>query len=376
MKSVSYIGAVAASLLMLHSCSNEEAWQVEQVPAVYVPGDSEVEIKLGAGSTSLSADEVRAAVVGDADLDRMGIFCLAKAKQDINLAAPDITWFDKTVNWSSCLMNNVEARKEGQTISWLADENYFYPISQFYSYDFYGYYPYVGAESALAYGVNSVRVSYTLDGTQDLIWGRATSTNPYAYSAKFFREEQNKDVVPQLDLKHLLTRLEFFVKPGADTEDGSTTIGASNMEVLSIQVLDVPTQVDMVVADFSRLDMELGDRLELRSMERDSCTLRDADGSVAAPLAVGSDLTASVRMGESMLLYPESEYLVRVKLRNTLTGNVFETENRLMIQSGSFRAGTSYKVTITVHDARLIGLQATLAPWVPAGDADNPEIEL
>ncbi len=366
--------AVAASFLMLHSCSNDEALPGEQAPAVYIPGDSEVEIKLGAGSVSLATGEVRAAVTGDdADLDHMGIFCLAKAKQDADAAIPDIAWFGNSVKVAGCIMDNVEAKKEGQNISWLSDVSYFYPISQFYTYDFYGYYPY--AKEAVAYTDNSVRVQYTLDGTQDLIWGRATSSDPYAYSAKYFRTEETHDVLPQLELKHLLTRLQFFVKPGADLENGDTAEEAAEMQVTGILVTDAHTEVDMIVADYQQLNMPLEARLALRSEETDTVALCNAEGLPFDTIQVGGDLTVSQQAGESMMLYPASEYTVRIFLRNGETGHEFIIEKPLALQAGGFKAGTTYKITVTVHGPNVIGLQATLAPWVPS-EGDNPEIEL
>ena len=61
-----------------------------------------------------------------------------------------------------------------------------------------------------------VATNFVIDGTHDLLVGKATSDNPNAYSAKAARA----GVQPDIAFKHLLSRLQFKVKPGLASANG------------------------------------------------------------------------------------------------------------------------------------------------------------
>ena len=80
-----------------------------------------------------------------------------------------------------------------------------------------------------------VATDFVIDGTHDLLVGKATSDNPNAYSAKAARA----GVQPDIAFKHLLSRLQFKVKPGLETGKG--------IQVTAIKVRSLTTG-DMIVA--------------------------------------------------------------------------------------------------------------------------------
>ena len=95
-------------------------------PPYSSPETAEVEIRFAAHSDEVSTSvDKRATVDEDGNLDEMGVFCLARGKQEKNDGAPDISWFDPEDNYASCLMKNVKAKKEGSNVTW--EEHYFYP---------------------------------------------------------------------------------------------------------------------------------------------------------------------------------------------------------------------------------------------------------
>ena len=72
-------------------------------------------------------------------------------------------------------------------------------------------------------------VSFTIDGTQDLMVGQADPEPEdvdYAYSAKSARE----GIIPQIDMKHLLSRFTFAVKAGHSNANG---LKVNKIEVVS-----------------------------------------------------------------------------------------------------------------------------------------------
>lgn len=371
--------AVAASLLMLPSCSNDSVEVGADLPdaPVFVPGDSEVEILLGSATGSNVEVDKRAALENDADIKGMGVFCLAREKQEINPGAYDITWFSASgQDWSACLMKNVEANKRGNGVYWADDtKHYYYPISQFYRYDFYGYYPYVN-DGNIRMENNKVEVDYAMDGKTDIIWGRASSDEQYAYSAAYFRQPGNEDKYPRLDLRHVMTRLKFKVMPGAQVEGGSTV--ASSMvdyAVARVMVVDVPATVTLTVADFNRIDDLDETNCLTPSVEKAEYVLCKADDTPMDTTMVGVDMDVATPLGESLLVMPASEYTVRVYLVNVKTGDVFVTEHPLKLSNNStFLPGYTYTVTITAHEPKEVMLQANVNPWQDA--EDNPSLDL
>ena len=67
--------------MLLPGCSNEDLSDHASAP-VFIPGNSEVEIRFAAHSDEVSTSvDKRATVDEDGNLDEMGVFCLARGKQ-------------------------------------------------------------------------------------------------------------------------------------------------------------------------------------------------------------------------------------------------------------------------------------------------------
>ena len=381
------IGAAAAALFLLSGCSADEVsnssdeFTLDQL--------SNVEIKLSARNGSISsANATRAAIIGDtdADIDSLGVFGLARAIQGINQSANAITWFAESENWSGCILNNVAANKVGHDINW-AEEGaaYFYPPTQFYSYDFYGYYPYVENED-LVYDATSVKANYEIDGTQDLIWGRATSDADYAYSAKYYRVNQDP-ADPSMALQHLLTRLVFTVVPGESVDGNGDYEMAALMSVDTLQIIDTYTHLTVNIADLNNIDLAPVDRVTLTDENTDTLTLCDVDAQgknvPLQPLQVVAPEPGvepvPQQLGESIMLFPSDKYTIRIVLTMAAHDEqqaqrfVSEVPLQLVAAGERFAQGTSYTVKITVHGPQAVSLKAQLTPW---DVEDGPELEL
>lgn len=371
--------AVAASLLMLPGCSNDNVAldkDLSDMP-IFIPGNSEVEILLGTMGGNGVQVAKRSALENDADMESIGVFCLAREKQNINESAYDITWFSGTdEDWSGCIMKKVEARKEGGNVSWCDDtKHYYYPISQFYCYDFFGYYPYV-EDSDVRMEQNRVEVTYLLDGKTDIIWGRATSDEKYAYSAAYFRQPGNEETFPELELKHVMARLKFQVVPGPQVENGDIVSPAmADFAVAKVMLIDEPETAVLTVADYDRMSTLDDTNCIVAAMGLTDYELCKEDGSPMDTTMVGMDMNMTTSLGESMLVMPAKEYIVRVYLVNVKTGDEFVTEHPLKLtNANSFRPGYTYTVTITAHEPKEVQLQAKLHPWTDA--EDNPSVDL
>lgn len=396
MKLHHYLWTVTAACTLLPGCSDENLSNYAPAP-VFIPGNSEVEIRFAAHSDDVSTSvDKRATVDDDGNLDAMGVFCLARGKQEKNEGAPDISWFATEDNYASCLMKNVKSKKTGSNVSW--DRHYYYPISQFYSYEFYGYYPYAEdgniTYEALDGGHGGPRhratVHYTIDGTQDIIWGRATLQEKDAYSASYFRENTEAPM-PKIELQHMLTRLQFQVKPGADPIKMDTVFeDAGKITVKSIRILDAHSKVDLIVADMEKREPFGEDSLKMLTLAerikpsddstRANFTLKDAQDGGLKPVAIGSTLEQATRVGGSLMLYPEKKYRLEIKLhKDDPPGEGFDvtTEEWLTVgppyghydsESNVFRQGISYMVTITVNDIEEVKANASLNKWQNASN--------
>jgi len=405
MKLHHYLWAVAAACMLLPGCSNEDLSDHAAAP-VFIPGNSEVEIRFAAHSDEVSTSvDKRATVDENGNLDKMGVFCLARGKQGKNGGAPDISWSDPEDNYASCLMKNVKAKKEGSNVSW--DGHYFYPISQFYMYEFYGYYPYA-EDSNITYEASAdggesggprhrATVHYTIDGTQDIIWGRATLQDKHAYSARYFREHADA-TMPTINLQHMLTRLQFQVKPGANPDDaGSAFEDADKITVKSIKILKAHSKVDLIVADLEKRELwsaepdkmlTLSERIKPSDdSTRTDFTLKNAQDGDLQPVAIGTTLDQTTKVGGCLMLYPEKKYRLEITLHkegeSPEKGFDITTEEWLTVgppyggsesETNLFRQGISYMVTITVNDIEEVKANAALTDWQDS--ANNPSVEL
>ena len=375
MKIVNKILALSA-LVLVCSCSNEE--NILPEPGTNGVQPSEYPIQLGGGSVV----STRAAITGDGSEGIAGIavWCLAKNSMQENMAPQGIKWFDNAPEHQTCcIMKNVKANIVGSSVKWdNINDRYFYPVTQFYRYEFYGNYPYT---TDLIYTTTSVKANYTIDGTQDLLWGRATSDADYAWSAKYFRVNggQTEANRPKLKFEHLLTRLVFHVQPGPQVEIPGASeaemdyVSASKMIVDTLQVCNAHTNLVVSIADFNRLDMGIGERLTTRSSKTDTLFLKDASSDIVDPIQVPALPSLKKQWGESIMLYPASEYTVRLVLHDE-NGRKFVSEIPLILQnSGGFERGKSYNITITVHGPSAVTLGGEVTTWT---EVDGPGLNL
>ena len=138
-------------------------------------------------------------------------------------------------------------------------------------------------------------------GKTEIIWGRATSDEDYAYSATYFRQEENVGNYPTLDLHHVLTRLKFFVTPGAEVEGGTTVSPKlANFAVARIEVLDAISNVQLTVADKANINTLNEQNCLTVGENRADYVLCGFDGEPMDTTMVGTDLSVSTRLGESI----------------------------------------------------------------------------
>lgn len=369
------LGLIAVSSLF--ACSNEEI----MTPVIDAETNSPTEypIQLSGGCTATT----RAAITDDGSNEIKGIavWGLAKDAMQENTSPQGIKWFSNNIeNATCCIMKNVKANVISNSVEW-DDPNarYYYPVTHFYRYEFYANYPYT---TDVAYTETSAVANYTIDGTNDLLWGRATSDSPYAWSAKYFRVNGGQTLSnrPNIKLEHLLTRLVFYVQPGPKveipgaTEDELDYEAASSMMVDTLQICNAYTNLAVKIADFNNLDMGISSRVTRRTGDTDTLYLKNAAGEIVSPIQVPQRPSMKAQWGESIMLFPSYEYVVRLVLHDS-TGRKYVSEIPLTLSnlSTGFERGKSYNITITVHGPTSVTSAAKLVPWE---ELDGPELVL
>lgn len=377
-----------AAVAALSSCSTDEAPET----SVDVPvGMSEVPIRLSTGVPGTRAS-IESDDNGLFEVDGLGIYALARTVMQVNPAPLPISWAGDAPGTKTygVLLENLEAnavKNEQGTltnIEFADGQTYYYPMGNWYTYGFYGYYP--RTENIEATATSRV-ANITITGKEDVIYGKAVSDEAYAYSARYFRQEGNRDKVPAMQFDHKLMRITFSAVPAPDVEGGDTYVSALNMKVQSVKVLRVPVNGKLVIADYTnpendgKLTFDWEDTLAMQDL-----TLLDANDQ---PLnsdnyymeVVNNDTVVEKTIGQGILLpVPEQGSNYKYRVAVTLAdreGNVYECEypQELELSEGaSFQPGKSYNVRMTINGPKVVSMTANLTQWTD-GDGTLTGIE-
>ena len=253
-------------------------------------------------------------------------------------------------------------------------------------------------------GLDSLTIGVEIDGTQDIMSAIATPTSAEilelgTYPDRYFSAySARRNVHPDLEFKHLLTRLNFQVIGGnqAACYDGLETPGEETcVRVTSIKIYSKTTG-ELVIA--KRVLDENNDTIVATGAlrftdEKDSLTLMQReDPSNANENLVAMDEVLPtwnneeskadvVQAGEAMLVAPDSNYVIKITLKQRVPENTSEEgtvadyadktyvmEDVVDLADGMFLAGHSYNVNIYVYGLQKIDINASLTPWEEGGD--------
>ena len=287
-----------AIIAMFSACSGEEAL-VENgeilnppTPTNVVVQNSDVEIKLSPNANpTTNGGTMRGAILSDPSdstftLDGLGVFGLAYAKQSESSIAEAVNWTTSGNAYNICLnnvlsnaerVNKTKLRRDGlgnivydngvpvydivykedgitpekvTEIHWADGLTRYYPMGGWYKYNFYAYYPKVD-NTKIERANGQLNATMDIDGTTDIIWGRtrpnAVEQAQNAYSANYFRNEDNADTIPVLRMKHVLTRFRFKAYAGEPFPTGEN-VESQGIKIVDIKVHNVPQSVTLAVA--------------------------------------------------------------------------------------------------------------------------------
>lgn len=371
---------VMAAAAMLASCSKDAAVSepagTGNENGVVDPTDpnSPVKIVLGASNVDASVDvdkKASRAPITSATWEgtKVGIYGLAKDE------AFEEGW-QATDN--SIVLDNIEGTIEAEQAVTLTGAPYYYPADNNVHYTFYGYYPYQAG--AIEGPSTIVTKTFAINGTQDIMWGKASVDAPVAgaagddntydgYNAQFFRKTEDQKAL--INFKHMLTQLNFKIKQAAGFEEGQ------GLKINAIEIETYPS-LDLTIAD--KTDATTGTIAPTPENPLEYITVKKNDIDVADPMEMDNivDTENGDLFGTSMMVYAAPGDQKSYKIRITLqlgAGDPVSSEVTFNLQSGKdFVAGTSYNVNISVNSMMEVTVNATLTEWVTADEDADIEI--
>ena len=231
----------------------------------------------------------------------------------------------------------------------------FYPFGNWYSYDFFAYYPRVAdANTSYSESGKTCFANITIDGSKDVIWGHASGSDE-GFSAKYMR--LNPTTVPEFEFNHLLTQLVFYVRPHDESVSQLQTDGIKVTELK----MKVYKKLKLIVAS-KDLGLTSGNISELSAYGDMSVWDGDTEFSggaipvVSASYNPSDESTHKTFVGYAMVP-PSNTYTVKLKVEdgssnpyyNPADDNVDEDGYRIIDLTGTFLAGCKYEIILDIY---------------------------
>lgn len=457
-------GAIAVSLFT--ACTSEDGFdQAKKDRLDLGTNASEVAVVIGAGTakTTTSSEEItpsslnlnfegnkvtegainsnettKAFSIQD---QKMSIFMLAKGIVPENDYS-DVTWNqvswanhgkkvtipnvgDYTDVWSAPIWNQAanvnmvddagvatEDPEQGvsSSIAFIGEQPY-YPIGNYCSYNFYGYYP---QQSIVTEGANKnatvekskMTITIPVTGKDDILWGTSKYTQEgvkdtpikwftpgeetgivyngkpvnnvmdYAYSAKFWRfspfrtPDTDEPLTPVMKFKHKMIMLKFEVVAGGtaidENPDDQNYERAYKTEVSGLTIDNAPASIDLVVADLNSNGEEGKVKVSTKKQ-----TLK-IDGK-ATPLKGDNGKpkrTPVLNDGKEAYIILPAETAENYHISLTLKDNNYSPAVTKTIAvpldlktKAKFEEGKIYRVVFKIWNMEKVNLDATLDNW-------------
>ena len=371
--------------------------------------DSDVPITLGSVGSNRAITRSPLASTGFNISDgNLSVYCLATDIQEgapsisaIPASKEDITW-NGDVTYANWLVNQpaIVSYWNGEGASpipggssafsyiqfWKdgATKVRYYPFGNWYSYDFFAYYPRVVNNDTSYSGTGKTCFAkLSLDGKKDIIWAHASSddvvSSVKAYSSKYIRlktaSATEYTAIPAFEFKHLLSQFIFTIKPH---EGDEYNLFHKGLAVSGLKFTEIPTKLQLVVAskeetlhkngDFENLETPVIGNIKVLTQGTDADPFA---GETTIPVANTEDDTSSKSVGYAMVPPSKtingtalvSEHTVTLEMKQTSGDAVPNTVVTLTPPEGGFLPGKIYHVEIEIYNPTSINARASLIEW-------------
>ena len=368
---------VMAAAAMLASCSKDAAVSepagTGNENGVVDPTNPNSPVKIVLGASTIDAGVELDKKASRAPLEswsntEVGIYALAK-----DAGATD--WTMDVTNDPTMLWENVkgtitegEANTNVDITLDLQGQPGYYPNQGEHQYTFYGYHPYQETKATIQ-GTKAT-TTFTITGAEDILWGEAVapqlpgigddSGNQYdGYNASYFRKGEGAKT-PSIGFKHKLTQLKFQAKAA-----NTGTIGEQGLKIQSIEIKDVPTSLDLVIADKTT---SLNNGQISTNLAPNNANLKVGNLDEPFDLSTASNFTA---VGDPIMLFSDgSETKTFTAIVTLVDANSKTSANEITLTAPgglAYAQGSAYTIELTINSLEEIKVQANLADWDNGG---------
>lgn len=386
MKKLFLMGAVA-SLGLLASCSSDDD--------LSTGGKNDLQqIKIGMGVQATVGATRGTGTVGSVGAENNKWAGQAINIYMFNKGTLDVAQFDGVDIYNNAAFNAPTAVSAG--LATAADHSVkYYPTQS--AFDFWGYRLDDAIQGAPAVSEDGTmqEVGFKLDGSQDIMVGKATPTEDdltkCADSAKIYSAyAARRGVQPDIKFKHLLSRLVFSITGGneeaCDNEHG--------VKVTAIKVKSKYTgKLIVAYTPDAQVTNELVPTEDVKDLVLMQRATDDTNGNnkliaLEAKNPEWDTETGQAKktnIGEAILAVPADTYDLTIELSQKVKiyddGSTTQEDTKkfsyndvIQLTDDVFKAGYSYNVNITVFGLSEIKINTTLTPWEDGGNIDmNPE---
>lgn len=261
------------------------------------------------------------------------------------------------------------------------------------------YYPTQGASDFFAYYVddaatevdvmgnpviesaaNAISVAFTMDGSQDLLAGKADASATASFNGKndngddilgFSAKSARANLIPNIKMKHQLSRLTFTLKNGNAMTAGvfvdSLSVISKYQGKMYVAYKDEPVSV----MDWDDTEKEL--YLKQKRESTDEGYFENSLSEGKCPLkkfeTIEMDGATDVAVGEALFICPgETSYTLKLYVRYSIDGGE-EEEKEIPIEFthpdkvSAFEAGKSYHLNVTIYGLESITVDTQIEMW-------------
>lgn len=225
---------------------------------------------------------------------------------------------------------------------------------------------------------NAISVNFTMDGSQDLMTGKAdvsvipASLESDGFSAKTARA----NVIPNIKMKHMLSRLTFTLKNGNQMTNGVSvddiTVESKYQGKMFVAYKELPNNIiewDSQVKELELMQKPVSSDAEYfaNSLATGKCPLKQF-------VTIVMDGVNDVEAGEALFICPgETQYKLRLYVRYAIDGGA-EEEKIIPINfkhpdgTSKFEAGKSYHLNVTIYGLEQIIVDTEIEMWDEVGE--------
>lgn len=232
---------------------------------------------------------------------------------------------------------------------------------------------------------NAITVDFAMNGSQDLLVGKADASvtagkNGDEKTLGFSAKTARANIIPNLKMKHLLSRLTFTLKNGNSKTNG---VKIDSISVKSMYKGKMYVAYKEAPAD--TITWEVEDSAELFLMEKQ--TVGDpgyfenslANGKCALKKLGQIEMNGvdDVEVGDALFISPGgTKYELKLYVRYAIDGGVEEkkTINVNFLhpdRNSKFEAGKSYHLNVTVYGLESIVVDTQIEKWIEEDEDIN-----